>query len=590
GSAFISRETDRGVPTYDDRSSWHSLQDRFVFKGGQELVPICDVGGDLGCAGALSGEVMPTWSAGWQYHRARVEGAFMRFFWSPDRKTWRVQSKDGTTLELGVPLDGSGYTDALESNPSAPNEVFRWNLVREYDTYTEDGTESGAPLNTVVYRYLKDGNSVYVSDIYDTSPVDQPVLTANEFGRYAHRTHLTWETRTDPTVSYRSGYRMEQNLRLSRVTVSSAPYGNEGRQFLRAYQLTYDDRYHVSLLDSVQIFGRCEQPQSETEAPDPKCSNLPPMRFGYSHVGDPVDEFEPVGGSLQALENAPPVAISDSQTDLFDVNSDGLPDVVVSDLNHHAGKYTWYENGGTGELATFAAPQLMPLIPQSSGDVGHMQLSNAFLRTLDLDGDGRSNLLFLPKRNVYSVWDFKPNGSGYALVEREAKTLDGNSPQIRFDDQGVGTTLMDVNFDGLVDVVVSSGNQLRTYLALGRLPGGIDRFGKITGNPTPTAAPVLSPDPITTCNVTDNGRQIDFTDPEFRTADMNGDGILDVVHVWNSGVKYWPGRGNGFWGTGDRNSCADLGNRHVTMTNAPIVPETNARVEDVNGDGLADLI
>src|SRR5512145_1472424 len=43
GVPFIARETDRGLPGYDDRDDWHPNQDRFVYNGGQELVPICTV-------------------------------------------------------------------------------------------------------------------------------------------------------------------------------------------------------------------------------------------------------------------------------------------------------------------------------------------------------------------------------------------------------------------------------------------------------------------------------------------------------------------------------------------------------------------
>ncbi|MCL2823878.1 MAG: hypothetical protein FWD57_07805, partial [Polyangiaceae bacterium] len=42
GVGSISRQTDRGIPRYMDQNAWHPLQDRFIFSGGQELVPIKD--------------------------------------------------------------------------------------------------------------------------------------------------------------------------------------------------------------------------------------------------------------------------------------------------------------------------------------------------------------------------------------------------------------------------------------------------------------------------------------------------------------------------------------------------------------------
>src|SRR5262249_52488518 len=132
GWPYVARQTDRGLPQYDDRSAWHPEQDRFVFNGGQELVPICTVAGGQ-CTGAVTGEVMPSWGEGWQDFRARVEGTYLRFFWSPDHLTWRLQSKTGESMELGVPLDGSGYSGALEADPEHPAHIFRWNIVRQYD-------------------------------------------------------------------------------------------------------------------------------------------------------------------------------------------------------------------------------------------------------------------------------------------------------------------------------------------------------------------------------------------------------------------------------------------------------------------------
>ena len=210
GVPFIARQTDRGIPRYGDSAGFDPDQDRFVFNGGQELVPICVVGAGLSCAGALSLEVMPAWATGWQYFRPRVEGSFLRFFWSPDHQTWRVQDKSGVTMELGVPLDGSGYALGLERNPDKVSEVYRWHLVRQYDTFGSANPATGnpAPANAVVFRYVQDGGMAYLSDIYDTPPSAGAALSS-----YAHHTRLAYEQRPDPTRSYRSGWLIEQRLR-----------------------------------------------------------------------------------------------------------------------------------------------------------------------------------------------------------------------------------------------------------------------------------------------------------------------------------------------------------------------------------------
>src|SRR5678809_667870 len=104
-------------------------------------------------------------------------------------------------MELGVPLDGSGDTKALEVNPDNTAQIFRWHLVRQYDTYgTDMATSSPKPFNVVVYKFSQDGGQAYLSDIYDTTPAATPSSTT--LSTFAHHTHLIYEDRTDPTESY----------------------------------------------------------------------------------------------------------------------------------------------------------------------------------------------------------------------------------------------------------------------------------------------------------------------------------------------------------------------------------------------------
>ena len=61
GVPFIARQTDRGLPGYDDQASWHANQDRFVFNGGQELVPICAIGSPRKAAAGSPARRAPRW-------------------------------------------------------------------------------------------------------------------------------------------------------------------------------------------------------------------------------------------------------------------------------------------------------------------------------------------------------------------------------------------------------------------------------------------------------------------------------------------------------------------------------------------------
>ncbi|MCA9629188.1 MAG: hypothetical protein KC766_16015, partial [Myxococcales bacterium] len=605
---FIARQTDRGVPNYEDGSNWQPNQDRFVFNGAQELVPICDVGPNLECVGALDGEVMPVWARGWQYHRARVEGAFVRFFWSPDRQTWRAQTKEGVSMELGVPLDGSGYTGALEANPEASGEIYRWFVAREYDAYGVVNPEFGypRPLNSVYYRYISEGNSVYLSDIYDTTPADDPLTL--DFDRFAHHTHLEWEPRPDENFSYRSGWRMAQNLRLVRVDVTSATFGGTGgRRLVRRYELGYDSAYHVSLLDSVTLRGRCawgtdgNPPQEVPEVAGnlPKLipcvtDNLPPLKFGYSHVGPAApDGFEPFDDEVRTLLNSPPHSVDEQYTDLFDVNSDGLPDVLVTAPGQYGSGHGVFFNGQAGQPETFGNVEPVALQGLLGANASTMSLKNPNLVPLDLDGDGIINLLHMPQAKTYATYAPVETATGWQWQGRVLKTASGLDPLIDFGNDATETQVMDVNFDGLVDVVVSSGSAMRTFFSLGRFPHGDGQFGNGTWSGAQTAD--LRNDPVEAC-LPWSSEPLRFSDPDVHVAEMNGDGIPDLVRVRRGDVRYWPGRGNGFWGTGNRAGCADgsfATGRHIEMADSPSYSDLQGdslRMDDVNGDGLTDLV
>jgi RHS repeat-associated protein len=608
GVPFIARQTDRGLPKYDDPAvgaAWQPIQDRFVFNGGQELVPIC-LPSQGSCAGALPGEVMPAWSDGWQYFRPRVEGSFLRFFWSPDHRTWRVQSKTGGTMELGAPLDSSGDTSAVESDPDNSAHIFRWNLARQYDAQGNANPASGspAPVNAVVYRYLQDGAMAYLSDIYDTTPVANPTQSA--LSAYAHHTHLSYELRPDATSSFRRGWQTSQSLRLVGVDVTSMNFGATGsRELLRRYHLTYDPAFHVSLLTSVQTEGRCTSPVTEDGTgalQATSCPTLPAMTFGYQHVApfnvDGAQGTADLAGydgfdeRLIPMASSPSNSIDENMTDLFDINSDGLPDVVVTMPDQNA-NFPFFINGFGGLPNSFGASSL-GLVGVFGATSTNINLANDNVAALDIDGDGTIDWVHQPAPQSYAIYSPQLINGRWAMAGRVVPTSSLQDPRLDLGEDTPDINVLDANGDGLVDVVRATGTEMQTFFALGRYPNGDGNFGSAAWTGPQSAD--LSLTFVPSCvPLVASGVPVRFSDSTIHLGDMNGDGLTDIVYVQQGDLRYWPGRGDGSWGTGPLGGCTSgfAPDTFVAMSDAPQYSDptgTGLRIDDVNGDGLDDLV
>jgi RHS repeat-associated protein len=609
GVPAITRQTDRGGPRYADPidNRWYGGQDRFEF-GGSELVPVCTVSANS-CVGARPNETMPTWANGWQYFRTRVD-SFQRIFWSPDHRTWRVQAKDGSGLEFGVPLDGSKYEAALEQNPQNPAEVFRWYLARAYDSHGDINRPDPRPVNVAVYRYSRAGGVASLTEIFDTPPASTPTTT--DLSLYANHTVLEYEYRPDVATSYRAGFLQRMPLRLKRVSVAVKPFSQTTlpRQLLRRYHLAYAPGLHNSVLASIELEGRCAAAVVETNQRLPEssaCPRLPPTRFGYVRVdatqGSTLADsaglsFEGFATSLERLGNSPPNSLIERGTELMDVNNDGLLDVLVtSPLETGDAGHVAYLNGESSDGSIwslgFGDATRMPILGSPGIDSNVLNLGSVNVSPMDADGDGLLDLVHMPRAKKYDLFSPQATVNGLVWQGRTVELASDQDVRIDFSRDSRRTAVADVNADGLADVVVATATEYQTFFALGRYPGGDGRFG--TAAWTGPASANISAAPVTAC-VPDSAGAVLLGDPGVQFAEMNGDGLPDLVLMKSGLLHYWPGRGNGTWGTADRNGCEHgraPGSTYVAMAQSPrfgIVSGGTLQLNDLNGDGLSDLI
>ncbi len=637
GAPFIARQTDRGMPGYDDRATWHPEEDRFIYNGGSELVPVdsaamarVDASGD----GSIDASRVPDEVRGWQQYRARIEGAFMRFFRSPDARRWVVQAPDGTRYDFGVLEAGDGPPD-LDSTTSLVHDegrIGRWLLTRMSDAHG----------STIYYRYVENEGFHYLADVFYLSPnscassLTDLVQASNQQRRcaaplsdYGMRVGLRYETRQDVFTRWVLGWPEGIAWRLKEIVVTAAEETVGQRYLVRRYHLGYDaDAYH-SLLASVQVEGRPEvvDPHAQVPVAGPRVREediamgpgtgrtLPPMRFHYSDgpAGGPLG-FSGIDATVHPVIDSPDVSADAARADLFDVNSDGLADLVVTDPSRYrtadgqpaVGVFfngfqgTDARPAGRAGVFSDAIPVSMP--PELAGS---LLLGNANVVPMDVDGDGRSDLLHMPRRDSYGFFTpartnpdaraVRPTEQGWRFVYGQVALERGGDPRVDWVRDGAHYRVLDVNGDHLIDIVKTTGTAIHTWLNLGWLPGGDGRFGHATFDGRDWQ---LSAEPLESCLLHD-GLPVDFADPDVRLADMNGDGLQDIVRIGRGRVVYWPGRGlsrdgGALWGVGPSTCAPGEGEgREIAMAGAPheLSPELDSIfLADVDADGASDIV
>ncbi|HBY97886.1 MAG TPA: hypothetical protein DEP84_28760, partial [Chloroflexi bacterium] len=457
----------------------------------------------------------------------RTEGSFSRIehVCGPDDDYWQVQSRDGLTSFYGTPrplAPPPGWRDpAIITKPAAERRaVFAWKLAQTRDPFG----------NQIQYQYgLRDVGQA------DGHTWDQPLLSLiryAEHGDPADPEFLVWvrfeyEPRpNDPISDYRAGFEIRTTQRCKRILIEThADAARPVREY--AFEYEPDPWNGVSLLKRVRLTGFDDGGQPVPE--------LPALDLGYTAFEPQKRRFAPLTGS-----DLPAQALSSPDLALVDLFGQGLPDLL--EMN---GTVRYWRNRGNGR---FDLPRPMRDAPAGLG------LADPGVQLVDANGDGRSDLLVT-----------RPGLAGYfplqfgGLWDRKAFRRYQVAPSFSLQDPRV--RLVDLDGDGVTDAI-RSGTRLECFFN----------------------------DPHTGWNGTHEVERkaladfpdIDFADPRVHWADMTGDGLQDLVLVYDGNIEYWPNLGRGAWGP------------RLHMRFSPHFPygydPTRILVGDVDGDGAADLV
>jgi RHS repeat-associated protein len=470
------------------------------------------------------------------YFFCKNEGAFIRYRRVADH--WEATAPNGTRLEFGL-------TAAGRIEDAATSRVFAWLLERETDT-------RGNVID-YVYRSFPGAQNL-----------NQKYLALVRYGPGAppwthfHFAAFAYEDRTDWFEDGRAGFLVRTGKRLESIFIGSqgatlnghlaGDFDGDGTtDYLnRRYDLDYlqyaGTNSHWSLLEKVTLVGA------------DGVTALPPATFAYA-VSNPAAELSAQGHVWGAIDE-PSVVMDNELVDLIDLNADGLPDLLRTESG--GGVHTAYANRGPSSQPGVAAIQWGPpvAVDPGAGTAWNFDLASDQTHLADMDGDGLADLVH--KSADESVFFFANRGK-LKWGERQDMALQNAAPPAPFGVNDVRTA--DVDFDKRIDVIqsidVGGGIAYRVWFNL--------------GNQTYSA-------PVTVESL----GGFAFTLTGVQIADCNGDRVPDLAHIQPGAVRVAAGLGYGRFA-----EPQSLGLPDATLDDLQIA---KAKLTDINGDGLADLV
>lgn len=552
GLSAITINTNDGLPRYDGK-------DRFVFNGSDELVPALHEQGTLWEPGVA--ERNDFWV---HYYRSKVERNFIQFEQWIHKETrrihWRTRSSDNTVSIYGYHADDR--TRIADSNNAT--HTYVWLIEAQYDgkgnaIFYEYVPENAENVNlqslferdrilrapSFAQRYLKRihyGNTKPISPDgpaqEDNTWLFEVVFDYGDHGEEAIPSTMSsrlWPARLDAHSTYRPGFEV-RTYRICQRILMFHRFRELGVDptLVSATTLEYQEKPEGSTLRTIRYIGfRRDQRNRATSQ-----QSIPPLQFEYSSpkVGQ---SFNSIPEETQ--ENLP-IGVGSLGYKWIDLYGEGLPG-ILTETNQ-----AWYykPNNGSG---VFGAQETV--IEKPSLTPGTYAVS-------DFDQDGNFNLVVMQGRQA-GFYEFDRDNNGW----KNYRPFEV-APQL--DLMGAKVQWLDLNGDGQADILISEQDRYIWYPSQGKKGFGepVELFKSLD----PNQPPQLSENP----------------NLDFFFADMNGDGLLDLVRVQNGRIEYWPQIGNGQFGDG------------IVMENTPVLDfdrefdASRLRFTDLDGSGTADLL
>lgn len=263
----------------------------------------------------------------------------------------------------------------------------------------------------------------------------------------------------------------------------------------------------------------------------------------YRRNLSPASDGAVVFAPLERVGVKPNISIAGSRAQFMDLAGDGLPDLVVLDGLTPG----FYEHDDEEAWKPFRS--FLSRLNRDTRD--------ANLRLVDLDGDGRADVL-ITEDDAF-VWHRSLGEDGFAPARRLAQARDEEKgPRVVFADRTQSIHLADLSGDGLADLVRVRNGEICYWPNL-----GYGRFGrKVSMDRAPRFE---SPD--------------QFDPRRIKLADIDGSGTTDVIYLHREGVRLYFNQSGNAW------------SEPVTLEVFPHVGDvTTVAVTDLRGNGTACLV
>ncbi|MBL8615713.1 MAG: hypothetical protein JNM72_08920, partial [Deltaproteobacteria bacterium] len=254
------------------------------------------------------------------------------------------------------------------------------------------------------------------------------------------------------------------------------------------------------------------------------------------------------GGRLapaRVLTSRPTLSLADPQVRIADLDGGGELGFVLT-RRELAGTLHRADDGTWGALRPFRS------LPTAA-------LRNEGVRLIDLDGDGRADLMVTEDDAIIWYPSAGRDGWGPSWLRNRMSRDEALAPRVLWQNDGEGLFLADMTGDGLTDIVRVRNSTVDYWPNRG--------YGRFGARVRMGEAPSLSPS------------RHDFDPRRVRLADVDGAGPADLLYIGADGVRVW------------RNLSGNRFGAPQTIRSLPCAHDPDGvQVTDLRGDGTATLL